>query len=235
MTTPRVRFAPSPTGDLHIGNVRTALFGWLWVRKTGGTFILRIEDTDQERSNDASRDVVFETLDWLGLDWDEGPTPDGADRGAHGPYRGLPAVTHDDATRALFAIRERARRSSRRPTSSIRSSATHRSSTPQPLAASSSPTSRRSSATSATRSPVATTGRRAHSSAAPRAGSPPRTSRSGKSVSRSAPPARPCSTSCSCSVVIVRSLGSIRRQRAPNRQNSKREISCTVHEPLRIS
>ncbi len=82
--TDRLRFAPSPTGYLHIGGARTALFNWLWARKTRGTFILRIEDTDQERSTDASRAAIFESLRWLGLDWDEGPGE--ADRGAYGPY-----------------------------------------------------------------------------------------------------------------------------------------------------
>jgi glutamyl-tRNA synthetase len=82
MSKPRVRFAPSPTGYLHIGGVRTALFNWLWARKTGGTFILRIEDTDQERSTDESRAVIFDAMKWVGLDWDEGP---GAG-GNHGPY-----------------------------------------------------------------------------------------------------------------------------------------------------
>ncbi len=82
MSKPRLRFAPSPTGYLHIGGVRTALFNWLWARKTGGTFILRVEDTDQERSTDASRAVIFESLNWLGLDWDEGP----GKGGEHGPY-----------------------------------------------------------------------------------------------------------------------------------------------------
>ena len=87
MSTPRLRFAPSPTGYLHIGGVRTALFNWLWARKTGGTFILRIEDTDQERSTDASRAVIFESLRWLGIDWDEGPGENGApEQGAYGPY-----------------------------------------------------------------------------------------------------------------------------------------------------
>src|SRR5271156_57572 len=78
----RVRFAPSPTGYLHIGGVRTALFNWLWARKTGGAFILRIEDTDRERSTDESRKVILESLDWLGIDWDEGP----GKGGPHGPY-----------------------------------------------------------------------------------------------------------------------------------------------------
>ncbi|HRG96878.1 MAG TPA: glutamate--tRNA ligase [Polyangiaceae bacterium] len=83
MGTPRVRFAPSPTGYLHIGGVRTALFNWLWARKTGGAFVLRIEDTDRERSTDASRQVIFDSLRWLGIDWDEGPEVGGP----HGPYQ----------------------------------------------------------------------------------------------------------------------------------------------------
>jgi len=73
MSKPRLRFAPSPTGYLHIGGVRTALFNWLWARKSGGTFVLRIEDTDQERSTEASRKVILDSMKWLGLDWDEGP------------------------------------------------------------------------------------------------------------------------------------------------------------------
>src|SRR5262245_28055959 len=73
MATPRVRFAPSPSGYLHIGSARTALFNWLWARKTCGSFILRIEDTDQERSTAASRAAILEAMTWLGLDWDEGP------------------------------------------------------------------------------------------------------------------------------------------------------------------
>ncbi len=82
MTAPRVRFAPSPTGSLHIGGVRTALFNWLWARKTGGAFVLRIEDTDQVRSTPESRQVILDSLTWLGLDWDEGPNVGGS----HGPY-----------------------------------------------------------------------------------------------------------------------------------------------------
>ncbi|HEY6461685.1 MAG TPA: glutamate--tRNA ligase [Polyangiaceae bacterium] len=81
MTT-RVRFAPSPTGYLHIGGVRTALFNWLWARKTGGAFVLRIEDTDQERSTPESRQVILDSMEWLGLRWDEGPGVGGE----HGPY-----------------------------------------------------------------------------------------------------------------------------------------------------
>src|SRR5262245_26186589 len=80
----RVRFAPSPTGQLHVGNARTALFNWLLARGHGGTFILRIEDTDVERSTRESELAIFRDLQWLGLSWNEGP--DDAD-GAHGPYR----------------------------------------------------------------------------------------------------------------------------------------------------
>jgi glutamyl-tRNA synthetase len=69
----RVRFAPSPTGYLHVGGARTALFNWLWARKNGGTFVLRIEDTDRERSTDANTRSILEGLEWLGLGWDEGP------------------------------------------------------------------------------------------------------------------------------------------------------------------
>ena len=81
-TPPRVRFAPSPTGYLHIGGARTALFNWLWARKTGGTFLLRIEDTDRERSTRQAVDAIFEGMRWLGLDWDEGP----GKPGPSGPY-----------------------------------------------------------------------------------------------------------------------------------------------------
>ena len=71
--TVRTRFAPSPTGDLHIGGARTALFCWLYARRHGGSFVLRIEDTDRERSTQASVATILEGLSWLGLDWDEGP------------------------------------------------------------------------------------------------------------------------------------------------------------------
>ena len=81
--TVRVRFAPSPTGSLHIGGAHTALFNWLWARHCGGSFILRIEDTDQERSTQAYEETILDGLRWMGLDWDEGP-----DRGGDfGPYR----------------------------------------------------------------------------------------------------------------------------------------------------
>jgi nondiscriminating glutamyl-tRNA synthetase len=79
----RVRFAPSPTGHLHVGNARTALFNWLMARGSGGTFILRIEDTDVERSTRASEAAILDDLRWLGLQWDEGPDVGGP----HGPYR----------------------------------------------------------------------------------------------------------------------------------------------------
>jgi len=68
-----VRFAPSPTGYLHLGGARTALYNWLWAKKTGGVFILRIEDTDQERSTEESLQEILDGLKWLGLDWDAGP------------------------------------------------------------------------------------------------------------------------------------------------------------------
>lgn len=83
MEKTRVRFAPSPTGALHIGGGHTALFNWLWARHTGGSFVLRIEDTDLERSTKEFEDTIMAGMVWLGLDWDEGP-----DRGGdYGPYR----------------------------------------------------------------------------------------------------------------------------------------------------
>lgn len=83
MSQVRVRFAPSPTGFFHIGSARTALFNWLYARHTQGVFILRIEDTDKERNNDEFLRVIYDSLSWLGLDWDEGPRVGGA----FGPYR----------------------------------------------------------------------------------------------------------------------------------------------------
>ncbi|QYM80359.1 glutamate--tRNA ligase [Horticoccus luteus] len=79
----RVRFAPSPTGFFHIGSARTALFNWLYARHTGGTFILRIEDTDKERNSEPFLNVIYDSLNWLGLRWDEGPQVGGD----FGPYR----------------------------------------------------------------------------------------------------------------------------------------------------
>ncbi len=83
MSDLRVRFAPSPTGHLHVGNARTALFNWLLARGRTGTYILRIEDTDAERSTLEAEESILEDLRWLGLDWDEGPDVGGPD----GPYR----------------------------------------------------------------------------------------------------------------------------------------------------
>ena len=79
---PRVRFAPSPTGFLHVGGARTALFNWLYARSQGGVFVLRIEDTDQERSTEESYAAILRGMEWLGLDWDEGPGVGGG----YGPY-----------------------------------------------------------------------------------------------------------------------------------------------------
>jgi glutamyl/glutaminyl-tRNA synthetase len=80
--TVRTRFAPSPTGYLHVGGARTALFNWLFARKHGGTFVLRVEDTDEARNTDEARQAIFDGMNWLGLDWDEGPQ-----RGGNfGPY-----------------------------------------------------------------------------------------------------------------------------------------------------
>jgi nondiscriminating glutamyl-tRNA synthetase len=84
----RVRFAPSPTGLLHVGNARTALFNWLFARRNGGKFVLRIEDTDFERSKASYEKQLMQDLVWLGLDWDEGPNEnDPGEKGDVGPYR----------------------------------------------------------------------------------------------------------------------------------------------------
>jgi glutamyl-tRNA synthetase len=96
----RVRFAPSPTGYLHVGGARTALFNWLYARHRGGTFVLRIEDTDAERSSAAMIDAILGGLRWLGLDWDEGPDIGGP----RGPYfQAERSDLHRDAARALVA------------------------------------------------------------------------------------------------------------------------------------
>jgi nondiscriminating glutamyl-tRNA synthetase len=84
---PRVRFAPSPTGLLHVGNARTALYNWLFARHTGGDFVLRVEDTDLERSEERHEVQLMQDLQWMGLAWDEGPELSGAGGGPHGPYR----------------------------------------------------------------------------------------------------------------------------------------------------
>jgi glutamyl-tRNA synthetase len=124
----RVRYAPSPTGRLHVGGVRTALFNWLFARKNGGTFVLRIEDTDLERSTEESVEQLGRSMRWIGLDWDEGP---GAG-GPHPPYRQTErfdlyreaakklldsgAAYYDFATPEELAwLRERARAEGRQP------------------------------------------------------------------------------------------------------------------------
>src|SRR5690554_475254 len=78
----RVRFAPSPTGYLHIGGARTALFNWLYAKHNNGTFVLRIEDTDRVRSTTDAVKAIFDGMKWLGLNWDEGPEVGGQ----YGPY-----------------------------------------------------------------------------------------------------------------------------------------------------
>jgi len=86
MSTPvRTRFAPSPTGYLHVGGARTALFSWLFAKKHGGQFVLRVEDTDEARNTDEARAAIFEGMQWLGLDW-EGPAYNGNQEGDCGPY-----------------------------------------------------------------------------------------------------------------------------------------------------
>ena len=88
MLKPRVRFAPSPTGQLHVGNARTALYNWLFARRFGGDFLLRIEDTDIERSEARYETQLLDDLRWLGLDWDEGPQAKSeSGEGLYGPYR----------------------------------------------------------------------------------------------------------------------------------------------------
>src|ERR1700722_4875851 len=90
--TPRVRFAPSPTGYFHVGSARTALFNWLYARQHGGTFVLRIEDTDQERNQPEQVEGIQRALRWLGLDWDEGPV-----------FQSERAELHADAVAKLLA------------------------------------------------------------------------------------------------------------------------------------
>ena len=100
MANVRVRFAPSPTGFLHVGNARTALFNWLFARQNKGTFILRVEDTDVERSTVEYDRKLMADLRWLGLDWDEGPDIGGG----HGPYRqSLRIETYKSYTHKLLS------------------------------------------------------------------------------------------------------------------------------------
>jgi nondiscriminating glutamyl-tRNA synthetase len=96
----RVRFAPSPTGNLHVGSARTAIFNWLFARHHGGTFILRIEDTDRERSKDEFTRSILEGMRWLGMDWDEGPEAGGE----YGPYfQGQRRHLYDEAAERMLA------------------------------------------------------------------------------------------------------------------------------------
>ncbi|WP_165170947.1 glutamate--tRNA ligase [Adlercreutzia sp. ZJ242] len=97
----RVRFAPSPTGKLHIGGARTAIYNWAFARATGGTFVLRIEDTDPERSTEENTQIILRALRWLGLDWDEGPEVGGS----AGPYFQMQRM--DTYAAALERLRER--------------------------------------------------------------------------------------------------------------------------------
>ena len=97
----RVRFAPSPTGKLHIGGARTAIYNWAFARATGGTFVLRIEDTDPERSTEENTQIILRALRWLGLDWDEGPEVGGQ----AGPYFQTQRMA--TYTQALERLRER--------------------------------------------------------------------------------------------------------------------------------
>lgn len=99
--TVRVRFAPSPTGELHIGGARTAIYNWAFARAMGGTFILRIEDTDPERSTEENKQVILRAMRWLGLDWDEGPEVGGE----FGPY--LQTQRFDTYAEALEILKER--------------------------------------------------------------------------------------------------------------------------------
>ncbi len=104
MTTPRVRIAPSPTGPLHIGTARTALFNYLYARRTGGTFVLRMEDTDVARSTVAFEQDILDNLRWLGIEWDEGPdSAGGTDRGPFAPYRQMQRrERYDEAAAGLL-------------------------------------------------------------------------------------------------------------------------------------
>ena len=99
--TVRVRFAPSPTGELHIGGARTAIYNWAFARAMGGTFILRIEDTDPERSTEENKQVILRAMRWLGLNWDEGPEVGGE----FGPY--LQTQRFDTYAEALEILKER--------------------------------------------------------------------------------------------------------------------------------
>jgi len=104
MSNIRVRIAPSPTGKFQIGNARTALFNFLFAKKSGGTFIVRMEDTDQSRSTKESEENILKSMDWLGLSWDEGPTIEGDGyKGSFGPYRQVERLnTYDEYINMLI-------------------------------------------------------------------------------------------------------------------------------------
>jgi glutamyl-tRNA synthetase len=105
--TPRVRIAPSPTGPLHIGTARTALFNYLYARRTGGTFILRLEDTDVARSTVAFEADIIDNLHWLGITWDEGPdAAGGTDHGPYAPYRQMQRLDRYEAAAADLLARD---------------------------------------------------------------------------------------------------------------------------------
>ncbi len=104
MVPVRLRFAPSPTGYLHVGGARTALFNWLYARRHGGTFILRIEDTDVERSSADMVTGILDSMRWLGLDWDEGP---GRRRPARALLSDRTARSLPRAAAALVVVRSR--------------------------------------------------------------------------------------------------------------------------------
>jgi glutamyl-tRNA synthetase len=105
----RVRFAPSPTGPLHIGGVRTALFNYLFARRRGGLFILRIEDTDVARSTPEYERDILVGLSWTGMRWDEGPDPEsGLDRGPFAPYRQMQRLDRYRESAAALLAADRA-------------------------------------------------------------------------------------------------------------------------------
>ncbi len=137
MSEPQVvtRFAPSPTGALHIGGARTALFNWLYARGRGGKFLLRIEDTDRSRSTDENRDAILAGLSWLGLDWDGAPISQamGAARHAEVARQMLAEAAPTSALPPPRKSRRSARRRARpaaRPTSGRRGATRPRPTTP---------------------------------------------------------------------------------------------------------
>jgi glutamyl-tRNA synthetase len=107
MVRPRVRIAPSPTGPLHIGTARTALFNYLFAKRTGGTFVLRLEDTDVARSTLAFEADIIEGLHWLGIEWDEGPdSAGGDDRGPYAPYRQIQRMERHSEVAAELLVKD---------------------------------------------------------------------------------------------------------------------------------